>query len=89
MSNLSLELDGVVPNWRCVSDVVDLVHIFALGPGDRATLDALPLGEGREQLVDDLALLTDMFCQLMDCPAVGLRGTRVPISRQASETLFC
>lgn len=48
-----------------------------LKPDDRANLNMLPMGEGREQLVDDLAYLTDILCHLIDCPAVGFRGTRI------------
>lgn len=43
----------------------------------RAKLDLLPMGEGREQLVDDLDMLTTMFCDLLGCPAVGFRATRI------------
>jgi len=48
-----------------------------LRSSDRAKLDALPAGEGREQLVDDVAFLTEMLCELLDCSAVGFRGTRI------------
>jgi len=48
-----------------------------LGSNDRAKLERLPKGEGREQLIDDAALLTEILCELLDCPAVGFRGTRV------------
>ena len=51
--------------------------IETLEPNTHATLDALPVGAGREQLLADLALLTDIFCDLLGCPAVGLRGARI------------
>lgn len=51
--------------------------IETLEPNTHATLDALPAGAGREQLIADLALLTDIFCDLLGCPAVGLRGARI------------
>jgi len=48
-----------------------------LAPNERAKLDMLPMGDGREQLIDDLVMLTEILCELVDCPAVGFRGTRV------------
>lgn len=48
-----------------------------LEPNRRPLLDTLPAGAGREQLLDDIVLLTNILCDLVDCPAVGLRGTRV------------
>ena len=51
-----------------------LQFIETLDPRHLATLDALPEGEGRQLLVEDLALLTEIFCDLLGCPAVGLRG---------------
>ena len=60
-----------------VAHLGTLQLIETLGPSDRARLDALPVGEGREQLVDDLAFLTEILCELLDCPVVGFRGTRV------------
>ena len=60
-----------------------LQRLETLAPGDRAKLDMLPSGEagenreGHQRLVDDLALLTEILCDLIDCPAVGLRVTRV------------
>ena len=54
-----------------------LQFIETLEPSHRATLEALTEGEGRQLLVDDLALLTEIFCDLLGCPAVGLRGARI------------
>ena len=39
--------------------------------------DRLPAGPGREALIEDLSLLRDILCELMDCPAVGLRLARI------------
>ncbi len=54
-----------------------LQFIETLEPHDRATLEALPDGEGRQLLVQDLALLTEIFCDLLGSPAVGLRRARI------------
>jgi len=48
-----------------------------LKSGDRAQLADLPAGEGRELLRDDVALLTEILCELVDCPNVGLRYASV------------
>jgi len=111
MHALGSVVSPVVPNWRRVSELVDLAEIFepdaqvrtwarpidpriltylesiahvdthqrieTLASGERPELDALPAGEGRDQLVEDIAQLSEILCELMDCPAVGLRGTRV------------
>ena len=54
-----------------------LQFIETLEPDNHATLDALPAGAGRQQLLADLTLLTEIFCDLLGCPAVGLRGARI------------
>lgn len=41
--------------------------------GDRALLSDLPSGEGSERLREDVAMLVEMLCELVDCPSVGLR----------------
>lgn len=48
-----------------------------LNTGDRAKLADLPAVEGRELLRDDVALLTEILCELVDCPCVGVRYARV------------
>lgn len=48
-----------------------------LNTGDRAQLVDLPPGEGGELLRDDVALLTEILCELVDCPSVGLRFASV------------
>lgn len=48
-----------------------------LKTGDRAQLVDLPAGEGGELLRDDVALLTEILCELVDCPSVGLRYASV------------
>jgi len=51
--------------------------IETLAPDQRAVLDDLPAGEGREALLDDVTSLAEILHQLGDCPLVGLRCTRV------------
>ena len=51
--------------------------IETLKPGAHAALDTLPAGVGRQQLLADLALLTEIFCELLGCQAVGLRGALI------------
>jgi hypothetical protein len=48
-----------------------------LKTGDRAKLADLPADEGRELLQDDVALLTEILCELVDCPCVGVRYASV------------
>ena len=51
--------------------------IETLPPHERARLDGLPSGDGRGALLDDIASLTEILHELVDCPAVGLRCTPV------------
>jgi len=51
--------------------------IETLVPQGRARLDGLPEGDGREALIDDVTSLAEVLHELVDCPAVGLRCTRV------------
>ena len=48
-----------------------------LKQGDRAKLTDLPAGDGGELLRDDVAVLTEILCELVDCPSVGLRYASV------------
>jgi len=48
-----------------------LQFIETLEPRHLVTLDALPDGEGRQLLVEDLALLTEIFCDLFELPRSG------------------
>ena len=43
----------------------------------RPRLTCLPAGPGRAALIDDLSLLREIVCELLGCPAVGLRLARV------------
>lgn len=48
-----------------------------LSPAARPRLDGLPDGPGRSALIDDLALLQEIVCELLGCAAVGLRLARL------------
>ncbi len=48
-----------------------------LSPAAQPELDALPGGPGRAPLMEDLSLLREVVCELLDCAAAGLRLARV------------
>ena len=48
-----------------------------LKASDRPQLVGLPAGEGGELLHNDVALLIEILCELVDCPSVGLRYASV------------
>jgi len=70
-------------DWLFTTYLSGLAHhgklqfIETLEPRHLVTFDALPDGEGRQLLVEDIALLTEIFCDLLSCPTVGLRGARI------------
>jgi hypothetical protein len=47
-----------------------------LSPAVRPRLDSLADGPGRSSLIDDIALLQEILCELLGCAAVGLRLAR-------------
>ncbi len=51
--------------------------IETLSRAAQPRLDCLPDGPGRASLIDDLSLLSEVVCELLGCPAVGLRLARV------------
>ena len=51
--------------------------IETLKADDKLQLSQLPGGPGRKGLIDDLSLLRDIVCELLGCPAVGLRIARL------------
>jgi hypothetical protein len=51
--------------------------IETLQADDQLGLSHLPAGPGRNSLIDDLSLLRDIVCELLGCPAVGLRVARL------------
>ena len=51
--------------------------IEALSPAAQPRLESLPAGSGRASLMDDLALLSEIVCELLGCSEVGLRLARV------------
>jgi hypothetical protein len=54
-----------------------LQTIETLSAEGRPQLARLPGGPGRDGLIDDLSLLREIICELLGCPAVGLRLARV------------
>ncbi len=55
----------------------ELQVIETLSPTAQPRLDCLPEGPGRASLIDDFLLLREVVCELLGCPAVGLRLARV------------
>ena len=55
----------------------ELQVIETLSPAVQPRLECLPAGLGRASLIDDLALLREVVCELTGCPEVGLRVARV------------
>ncbi len=55
----------------------ELQVIETLSPAAQPRLDCLPVGPGRASLIDDLSVLSEVVCELLGCPAVGLRLARV------------
>jgi len=51
--------------------------IETLSAAGRPRLTCLPAGPGRAALIDDVSLLREIICELLGCPAVGLRLARV------------
>ena len=50
-----------------------LQTIETLSAAGRPRLTCLPAGPGRDALIDDVSLLWEILCDLLGCPAVGLR----------------
>lgn len=55
----------------------ELQVIETLSPSARPRLESLPAGYGRTSLMDDLALLSEVVCELLGSSEVGLRLARV------------
>ena len=51
--------------------------IETLSAAGRPRLTCLPAGPGRAALIDDVSLLGEIMCELLGCPAVGLRLARL------------
>ena len=51
--------------------------IQTLSAAGRPRLTCLPAGPGRAALIDDVSLLGEITCELLGCPAVGLRLARL------------
>ena len=55
----------------------ELQLIETVSRTDELELERLPEGPGKSALIEDLSLLRDIVCDLVDCDAVGLRVARV------------
>jgi hypothetical protein len=55
----------------------ELQVIETLSPTAQPRFESLPAGLGRVSLMDDLALLREVVCELLGCSEVGLRLARV------------
>lgn len=55
----------------------ELQLLETLSPNSQLKLDHLPEGPGRALLMEDLSLLREVLCELLDCATVGLRLARV------------
>jgi hypothetical protein len=55
----------------------ELQVLETLSPAAQPKLDALPSGPGRVSLIEDLSLLREVVCDLLDCTTAGLRLARV------------
>jgi hypothetical protein len=51
--------------------------IETLSPAGQPRLESLPAGSGRASLMEDLALLGEIVCDLLGCSEIGLRFARV------------
>lgn len=72
------EMDpAVAPYLAGLQSTTRTQAIETLSAANRPRLNALPAGLGRDALVDDLSRLSEVLCDLVECPAVGLRLARV------------
>lgn len=76
------EMDPRVSTYLAGLERTDTLQaIETLSAEGRPRLARLPAGPepapGRAALIDDLSLLREIVCELLGCPAVGLRLTRV------------
>ena len=51
-----------------------------LRSGDRMAVDLLPDLPGRERLADDIGMMSEMYCDLLGCPAAGVRVEVVKVA---------
>ena len=72
------ELDPAIAAYLSGLPETVAKHSLATLHVDQApTLDALPDGTGREALLEDIALLRDVVCVLLDCDSIGMRMGRL------------
>lgn len=72
------ELDPVIETYLSgLHQTGELQVLETLSPAAQPRLACLPAGLGRASLIDDLALLREVVCELQGCSEVGLRLARV------------
>ncbi|ASJ73250.1 DUF1826 domain-containing protein [Granulosicoccus antarcticus] len=67
---ISTYLDGI-------AGLEKLRAMETLSQSSRVKLSDFPLGAGREALINDITLLSEILCELVNCPSVGFRCTRI------------
>ena len=68
---------GVSAYLDSLDQANELQVIETRAPGAQPTFERLPEGAGRASLIDDLALLSEIMCELLGCDEVGLRLARM------------
>lgn len=72
------EIDPAIESYLAgVQQTGESQSLETLSPAAQPELDALPGGPGRESLMEDLSLLSEVFCELLGCAEIGLRLARV------------
>ena len=72
------DIDNAITSYLKDLDGLGTVQMReVLKTNERAQLADLPAGRGLELLRDDVALLTEILCELVGCPSVGLRFASV------------
>jgi hypothetical protein len=68
---------AVPAHMRALEQTGTLQALERLSTADQSHLACLPPAPGRAALIDDLSLLREILCELLGCPAVGLRLARL------------
>ena len=72
------EIDPAIETYLAqLHQTGELQVLETLSPAAQPRLDALPGGTGRASLIEDLSLLREVVCELLDCAAAGLRLARL------------
>jgi hypothetical protein len=72
------EIDPAIERYLSQLDPTrEMQRIETLCCSVQPTLESLPAGSGRGSLIDDLALLREIVCELLGCGEIGLRFARI------------